>query len=833
MKRIMVGMVVIAGLLGVAVHAQSPPAAPWPRVKSLADGTRITAYQPQVDDWSFYVRLNFRMAMEILEPGAAHPVPAAVRLTAETNTDLSTRSVVLYNVKIVRANFPSTDDATAQRLTELLTRVLPTGPMKLSVDEILASVAPKGSGTASAPGPSAEAAAAPVGAAPPAAAPPRPAPAPRPIAAPPDPPVILYSQTPAVLVIFDGEPKFAPVEGTGLRFAVNTNWDMFQEEGKPDTFLLNGDSWLQAPGPTGPWAPVEKLPKSIYSLPKNDSWAEVHKNLPGKTIAKNQMPRVFVSVKPAELILLDGAPKLKDIKGTQLAYVANSDSDLFLFKADRRYYYLVSGRWFRAMSLDGPWTFASDQLPADFAKIPKDHPKAAVRASVPGTPEAQEAVMLAQAPHKAEVKRSDLTVEVKYTGDPQFVAVEGTTVYYAVNTANDVFQVDKRYYCCYQAVWFIAPSPTGPWTVADTIPAVIYTIPPSCPKYNVTYVTIYETSPTTVTVGYTSGYLGVYIVGACVVYGTGYYYPPYFYYPPHVWYPIYYPRPYSYGVAAFYNPYTGTFGRAAVAYGPYGGCGYAAAYNPNTGAYARGAAVWGPYAGRGYAEAYNPSTGAWAQKAGFYGPGGQAGYAARGYNPSTGTGAATYQRSNPYAQWGESVITKGDDWVHTGHYSDSRGTIAGYETSDGGKGGRVVTDRGSTTIATDADNNKYAAHDGNVYKNDGDSWQKYEDGSWQTVEKPVATDEQKAQAQSKAQSGQQQAQQKKADAQSSGSRTTASGTTRTTTTSASSQNYSQLEQERRARTDSSQRQKNYNSWKTNSQTSRSGASGSKGGNRRK
>jgi len=363
--------------------------------------------------------------------------------------------------------------------------------------------------------------------------------------------------------------------------------------------------------------------------------------------------------------------------------------------------------------------------------------------------------------------------------------------------------------------------------VADTIPAVIYTIPPSCPKYNVTYVTIYESSPSTVTVGYTAGYLGVYVVGACVVYGTGYYYPPYFYYPPHVWYPIYYPRPYTYGVAAFYNPYTGTFGRAAVAYGPYGGCGYAAAYNPYTGAYARGAAVWGPYAGRGYAEAYNPSTGAWAQKAGFYGPGGQAGYAARGYNPSTGIGAATYQRSNPYAQWGESVVTKGDDWVHTGHYTDSRGTIAGYETSDGGKGGRVVTDRGSTTIAKDADNNKYAAHDGNVYKNDGDSWQKYEDGSWQTVEKPVATDEQKAQAQSKAQSGRPQTEQRKeAGATIGANRPTVSSTT-------GSKNYSQLEQERRARTDSAQRQKNYNSWKKSSQTSRGSTSGSRGSTRRK
>ena len=828
MKTRMLGFVLLMSLGWAAVPAQGVQALKWPRVRTFPNGSKVTAYQPQVDKWDCYVRLDFRLAVEILEPGSAQPVPAALQMTGATNTDMSTRTVTLYDLKIVKANFPGTDDATTQRLTAFLNKVVPTAPMKLSVDAVLASVVPRQQQAA-------PAASVPPSQGAPAAPPPaQPAPAPpaRTITVPPDPPVILSSQTPAILVIFDGEPKFAPIQGTGLLFAINTNWDVFQEEGKPATYLLNEDTWLQAPQPAGPWAPADKLPKSFWSLPDEPSWAEARKNLPGKALAKDKIPRVLVSVRPAELILLDGAPKFKSISGTRLSWATNTDSDLFRCEEDGKLYYLVSGRWFRAAGLDGPWAYVAGELPADFARIPKDHPKAAVRASVPGTPEAQEAVMLAQAPHEAVVQRNAVSVEVQYSGDPQFQAIEGTTVSYAVNTPNDVFRVENKYYCCYQAVWFAAPSPTGPWVVADTIPASIYSIPPSCPKYNVTYVTIYESTPTTVTTGYTSGYMGVFVagavVGACVVYGTGYYYPPYFYYPPHVWYPIYYPHPYTYGVAAFYNPYTGTFGRAAVAYGPYGGCGYAAAYNPATGAYARGAAVWGPYAGRGYAEAYNPSTGAWAQKAGFYGPGGQAGYAARGYNPSTGIGAATYQRSNPYASWGESVVTKGDDWVHTGHYSNDRGTIAGYETSDGGKGGRIVTDRGSTTIATDADNNKYAAHDGNVYKNDGDSWQKYEDGSWQTVEKPAVTDEQRAQAQAKAQSGQQQVQQKRGSAQSAGVPAAAAGTARPAASPTSSQSYSELEKDRQARTSSAERQKSYDSWKSgrNSAKSSSDSSGS-------
>ena len=847
MRKAIPGLALFVMLGWTAALAQGTPEQSWPRVKTAADGTRVILYQPQVDEWSFYVRLDFRLAAEIREPGSTRDIPAALQMTAETNTDLSTRTVAVYNIKIVKANFPSTDEATAQRLSALLEKLVPAAPMKMSLDQILAYVVPKQQAAAPPPSgqPSSEK---------PAAAPVSPAPlAPtvRTIPEPPELPVILCSQTPAVLVLFDGEPTFAPIEGTVLLFAINTNWDVFQEEGKPATYLLNGDTWLQAPEPKGPWAPVDKLPKSFWSLPQEDNWAEARKNLPGKTIAKDKMPRVLVSVKPAELILMEGKPKTKDISKTELLWVTNTQSDLFQYKADKKFYYLVSGRWFRSASLEGPWAFCSADLPADFAKIPKDHPKASVRASVPGTPEAQEALMLAQAPHKAEVSRSSATVEVQYSGDPQFQPVENTGVAYAVNTPNDVFKVESKYYCCYQAVWFVAASPTGPWAVADTIPASIYTIPPSCPKYNVTYVTVYESTPTTVTTGYTAGYIGAFILGACVVYGTGYHYPPYYYYPPHWHYPVYYPRPYTYGVAAAYNPYTGTYARGAVAYGPYGGRGYAAAYNPYTGTYARGAAAYGPYAGRGYAEAYNPYTGAWGQRAAAYGPGGQAGYAARGYNPSTGYGGATYQRSNPYAQWGESVVTKGDDWVHTGHYSDARGSVAGWETSEGGRGASVKTDYGRTTVGVDEDNNKYAAHDGNVYKNDGDSWQKYEDGSWQTVEKPDSAAQAQANAQSRSGQAQATAQsrttqagtptatgttaQPKTATRGSGAQATASGTTRSAASATSSQSYSQLEQDRQARANSTQRQNSYNAYKSKSgsQASRSSSSGSRSGGRRR
>ena len=45
-----------------------------------------------------------------------------------------------------------------------------------------------------------------------------------------DPPPIIYSEKPALLVIFLGKPKFEKIKDSELSFGVNTNWDVFQSE---------------------------------------------------------------------------------------------------------------------------------------------------------------------------------------------------------------------------------------------------------------------------------------------------------------------------------------------------------------------------------------------------------------------------------------------------------------------------------------------------------------------------------------------------------------------------------------------------------------------------
>ena len=54
---------------------------------------------------------------------------------------------------------------------------------------------------------------------------------------------------------------------------------------------------------------------------------------------------------------------------------------------------------------------------------------------------------------------------------------------------------------------FSATTPKGPWQPADTVPEEIYKIPPSIPE--------------TVTYGYTSGYMGVYVGYGVAMWGPG------------------------------------------------------------------------------------------------------------------------------------------------------------------------------------------------------------------------------------------------------------------------------------------------------------------------
>jgi hypothetical protein len=407
-----------------------------------------------------------------------------------------------------------------------------------------------------------------------------------------DPPVIFYSAGPAVLMNLDGEPIWSPIKESDLKFAVNTNWDLFQlapaNAPAASYFLRYNESWVTAADLKGPWMAAGKLPDAFKNLPPDDNWKDVKAAVPGRSLKSSQVPKVFMSTTPAELILLTAAPKYVPVSGTRLQWVSNTESDVFRMGTTGPVYFLISGRWFSAPDFTGPWTFVTPNLPDDFKKIPLSHERSRVLASVPGTDQAAEAVLLAQIPQTARVSKKEIKApDVDYDGDPKFEPIEKTSVSRAVNTDKDIIKVGDLYYMCFQGVWFMGRSPNGPWEVTGSVPGQIYEIPVSSPAHNVTYVTVEDDNDDAVVFATAAAYTGMMVAWGCAVWGTGYYYPPYVAYGG--FYPMYrgyYP---TYGYHASYNPWTGAYGRGVSAYGPYGGAGVGARYNPRTGTYARGA----------------------------------------------------------------------------------------------------------------------------------------------------------------------------------------------------------------------------------------------------
>jgi len=674
------------------------PAAPdggWPRAYATASGAALLLYQPQVSSWVDQKHMVAYAAVSYLAKGAEKPALGTVKVESDTSVALDDRLVNFAALKIDQPSFPTLQREQLRTVVEEIVASLTPGERVIALDRVLANIdtskiIPKNVAGVKA-----------------------------------DPPPIFFSKTTALLVNIDGDPIWAPIPQNDLKTAVNTNWDLFEHTPSKTYYLRNDKVWLKSSDVKGPWAPAGKLPESFAKLPADENWKEIKASLPGQTISAGQVPKLFVSTQPAELILLRGEPNYLAVPGTKtLLWVSNSESDVFRMGLKGPVYFLVAGRWFSAPDFTGPWTFATPSLPAEFQQIPLEHQRSRVLASVPGTPQAAEAILLAQIPQTARVSKTVKAPEVAFQGGTaQFQPIEQTTMQRAVNTDKDIIKVGDLYYMCFDGVWFMSRAATGPWTVTGDVPKEIYQIPVSSPAHAVTYVTVEESNNDAVVFATAAAFTGAMVAFGCVVWGTGYYYPPYYGF--YGGYPYYYPHYPTYGYGASYNPWTGAYSRGVVAYGPYGGAGVGQRYNPRTGTYSRGAVAYGPYGARGAAQAYNPRTGAY---------------------------GATRQGSNVYGSWGATGVQRGDQWAATARTTNNATGVTrrATQTSGGGESYRRTGPGGnSTTVGRTGSGDVYAGHDGNVYRKQGDSWQKYGDGGWSGVEQP--TPQQRQQAQDRAQ----------------------------------------------------------------------------------
>lgn len=743
-KRSIVPMLIAATLLPIAspivLAANASTSAPaarkldslsWPRNFDVS-GEHVELYQPEIEKWDG-TRIAGRAAVAI---GAKDGTPTygVARFSARADIDKPSSLVQLSDIQIDSVDVPTRPDAADRIRQTLISRLSPKG-LTVPLEELQASYAVSQ----------------------------QLAKAER-VAVKNDAPQILFATTPTLLVHVDGEPAWRQVEGTSVERAINSRALMLRE--------ASGEMWLQAAGywyrstsAGGAWEPASSAPTAVLGAVQKIAAAKSGPKpdpmMPADGKKPTRAPAVLMATRPAELIITTGEPQMKPVDGVSLLTMSNADHAVFVDPTNNQTYVLISGRWFRASMLNGPWEYVPGaQLPADFAKISPQDPKANVLVSVPGTPQAREAEIAATIPQTASVSRTKAATAVVYDGAPKFESITGTSLRYAVNTGTPVIEVDSgRYFAVVNGVWFAATAPAGPWQVATEVPSAIYTIPPSSPLYYVTYVRIYDVTPTSVVVGYTPGYMGVVVnPDGTVVYGTGYVYPPYvgtYYYG----YPVTYGYGAGFGIGvaegfAFGFAAGAIWGAAAPYWGPYwyGGASFVNINQANfygrwgqgTVTHAEGWNSWTGTEWRGTAGAgYNPATGAR-----FQGSQGAA------FNPYSGNYAAGRQGSFANPSTGREGAARGGvvGNEYNGNYAAGR-QAAGYNAQTGRVGAAGIGVAGNTQTGQQTagsrgfvanpgkDNavvwnngNVYAGHDGNVYQHTDNGWQKHTTNGWEPVQ---------------------------------------------------------------------------------------------------
>ena len=640
--------------------------AQWPKVIPIQNGGKITIYQPQRESL-FGVKLSGRAAVSIQKTSKDEPIFGAVFYVSTISTDKVSRTASIESVNITSAKFPGINDSNLViKLEKLLQTELPKWNLEMSMEDLVTSLNPENvsEGTDQFKN---------------------------------DPPKIIYKNKPTTLVILAGDPKIQKDPRLEANRVVNTPSLIFQDQNQ--WHMYTGGVWYKSDSITNGWKQNSILTDKVKIV--NDTIKKQEKRLNGdkEITAKPEVTDILVSTVPAELIQSKGEPIYKPIDGGSLIYISNSVNDIFKDVRSQKFYVLLSGRWYRADALIGPWSYIpGDKLPADFVNIPEASEKGNVLASVPGTAAAEEARIDAQIPQTAKVDRKTTTVKVEYDGSPLFKAIEGTSLQLAEN-ANIPVMKDSAgtYYALDNGVWFVSNSSGGPWAVSDERPKEVEKIPASSSAYNTKYVYVYESTPEYVYTGYTPGYMGSYVYGSTVVYGTGYNYAP--------WYgAAYYAHPVTWGMGFSYNPWYGWGMSVGVSYNvgfmtigfSFGGYGYGYGY---------GGGWYGPPI---YYPPHRPP---------YYGGGGG------NYRPGNGTGEGSPQ---------------------VGHHNNLYNNHSGVSTRDVNRGpaasnrasGIGNSNRPTAQPANKVNNNIYTDRNGNTFQRDlNGSWKQRDNQSnkWNSV----------------------------------------------------------------------------------------------------
>jgi hypothetical protein len=273
-------------------------------------------YQPQIDSWEGNT-VESRAAVSVKSTADAAPVFGAIWISARFETDRETRLVTFTDIRVPSVRFPEATDEQQQRLSEILEREISTWNLEISLDRLLPTLdladhteAPE-AGFKN------------------------------------DPPKIIVRYEPAVLILIDGQPELQDIDGSELQRVTNSPYVIVNY--KNDFFLASDRSWYTARDILGPWKITSSLPGEVRKvdaeLEKQRQEMEQQRDAElvddSVDTTDSRVPEIVVSTEPAELIFIDGNIEMAPLKGNEILYVGNTDSDVVFEVASQNYHVLL------------------------------------------------------------------------------------------------------------------------------------------------------------------------------------------------------------------------------------------------------------------------------------------------------------------------------------------------------------------------------------------------------------------------------------------------------------------------------------------------------------
>ena len=165
---------------------------------ALESGGSVLVYQPQVASWKDQKHMVAFSAVSYRDKAGSKPALGTLKFEADTNVALADRLVSFKNLRTVEANFQTLPKEQVREVAATIEKVMSDDERVIALDRVLANIDKSQIVAKNVEGVKA------------------------------DPPTIFFSTTPAVIVNIDGEPIWSPIKENDLKFAVNTNWDLFQ-----------------------------------------------------------------------------------------------------------------------------------------------------------------------------------------------------------------------------------------------------------------------------------------------------------------------------------------------------------------------------------------------------------------------------------------------------------------------------------------------------------------------------------------------------------------------------------------------------------------------------